>query len=217
MQNGLIITCPEHDDATAYLTFFSKEIIDEAIKKPLKNKKVNQKKNLNIGSFSSILSKLDYRLVVLNGHGSYDSIFGYKNDIIIKLGKNDHLLKERLVYARSCDAGAKLGPACMKNTKNGCFIGYELPFIFFMDPKWTTKPHNDKVARLFLEPSNLVPISIIKGHSAIESHDSSKKQILKIMEKLIKNEPSQETPFYIEALWNNYSGQVIYGNTEASL
>ena len=58
----------------------------------------------------------------------------------------------------------RLGPECMKKTKEGCFIGYNLPFVFFMDEKWTTNPNNDKVAGLFLEPSNLVPISIIEGH-----------------------------------------------------
>ena len=217
MQKGLIITCPEHDDATAYLTYFSEDIIDEAEKKPLRSKKVSYNE-LNIGDFSKILTKLDYKLVVLNGHGSHDSIFGYKQNVIIQLGKNDYLLKERLVYARSCDAGAELGPECMEHTKEGCFIGYNLPFVFYMDSKWTTKPNNDRIARLFIEPSNLVPISIIKGHSAVESHNNAKKQMLKTMNKLIKEgKKEQEIPFYLEALWNNYLGQVIYGNMEAKL
>ena len=216
MQKGLLITCPEHDDATAYLTYFSKEIVDEAIKKSLKNKKVGDK-NLNIDDFSEILNKLNYRLIVLNGHGSPNSIFSYKQNIIIQLGKNDYLLKERLIYARSCNAGAKLGPECMKNTKEGCFIGYNLPFIFYMDSKWTTKPCNDKVARIFLEPSNIVSISIIKGHSAIEAYNNAKKQMIKTINKLMESQQERETPFYLEALWNNYIGQVICGNTEAEL
>jgi hypothetical protein len=216
MQKGLLITCPEHDDATAYLTYFSKEIIKEATKKSLKNKQVTAQE-LNEKEFSAILNKLQYKLVVLNGHGSSNVIFGYKSNPIILLGKNDYLLKERLVYARSCHAGLKLGPACMKNTKEGCFIGYAFPFIFYMDAKWTTKPHNDQVAGLFLEPSNLIPISIIKGHSVSEAHNNSKKQMLKTMKKLMKSERSRETPFYLEALWNNYSGQIIHGNKTAKL
>ncbi len=76
MQKGLLITCPEHDDATTYLTYFSKEIINEADKKSIKTKKVKDK-FLKMKSFSEIIIKLDYRLVVLNGHGSEDSIFGY--------------------------------------------------------------------------------------------------------------------------------------------
>lgn len=216
MQKGLLITCPEHDEATTYLTYFSKMIIEEAINKTLKIKKIEDK-NLNIKDFSAILEKLDYVLIVLNGHGSPNSIYGYKQNVIIKIGVNDKLLKERIVYARSCNAGMILGPECMKETNNGSFIGYNLPYIFYMDPRWTTNPHNDKVAGLFLEPSNLVPISIIKGHTTSEAHNNAKRQMLKNMNKLFKDESEQETPFYLEALWNNYIGQVIFGNTESKL
>lgn len=216
MQSGLIVTCPTHDDATAYLTHFSKSVISEAIEKSLKNK-IIENKELNIDSFTKILNKLDYKLIFINGHGSEDSIFGYKDNIILKLGTNDKLIKERIVYARSCHAGITLGPECMKNTREGCFIGYTLPFIFYMDEKWTTKPNNDNIAKLFLEPSNLIPISIIKGHSTLEAYNNSKRQMLKIMNKLMKNNDEQETPFYLEALWNNYIGQDIFGNNEAKL
>lgn len=216
MQKGLLMTCPEYDDATAYLTYFSKEIINEAVEKSLKFKIVRDK-NLKTEPFSKIINKLDYRLIVLNGHGSEDAVFGYKQNVIIQLNKNEHLLKERLVYARSCNVGAKLGKELMKATMNGAFIGYNLPFMFYMDSEWTAKPHNDKIAKLFIEPSNLIPISIIKGNSAIDAHNNAKMQILKIMGKLIKRKQSPETPFYLEALWNNYSGQVIYGNKIAKL
>ncbi len=86
-----------------------------------------------------------------------------------------------------------------------------------MDSKWTTKPHNDNIAKLFIKPSNLIPISIIKGHSTLEAHKNSKRQMLKTMKKLVKGKQNPETPFYLEALWNNYIGQVIYGNESAKL
>ena len=216
MKQGLLITCPEYDDATAYLTYFSKTILEVASNKSLKTKRIKEKE-LNIKSFSKIIKKLDYRLIVLNGHGSPDSIFGYKKNLIVKFGKNDKLLKERIVYARSCNAGLILGSECMNGTKKGCFIGYNLPFIFYMDQKWTTKPHNDKVAGLFLDPSNLAPISIIKGHTTLEAHNNAKNGMLKTMKKLLKGQQEEETLFYVEALWNNYSGQVISGKGEAKL
>jgi len=148
MPRGLIITCPEHDDATSYLTYFSQKIIAQAEKKALKVKKIKDE-DLNFTNFSKILTKLNYNLLVLNGHGSADSIYGYKKNVIVQAGKNSDAIKERLVYARSCNAGVRLGPESMEKTKNGCFIGYNLPFIFYMDSKWTTKPHNDRVAELF--------------------------------------------------------------------
>jgi len=216
MQKGLLITCPEYDDGTSYLTYFSKAIVEEAINKSLKIKKIKDE-NLNMKDFSEIMEKLDYKLVVFNGHGLPDSIYGHKGNIIVKVGENDKQLKERIVYARACNAGLLLGSECMKETKSGSFIGYVLPFVFFMDEKWTTNPHNDKVAWLFLEPSNLVPISIIKGHTSLEAHKNAKRQMLKNMESLLKNKQEQETPFYLEALWNNYDGQIIFGDNSAKL
>jgi len=212
----MIITCPEYDDATSYLTHFSQKIIDQAEKKQLKHKKIRDE-NLNLSDFSKILEKLDYRLLVLNGHGSPDSVYGYKNELIVKLGKNDSLVRERLIYARSCSAGLKLGPAAMKQSRNGCFIGYNLPFIFYMDSRWTAKPHNDNIAKLFLEPSNLVPSSLIKGQTTLSAHSNAKQRMLKNMKKLIQGNQEEETPFYIEALWNNFLGQVIYGSQKARL
>lgn len=216
MQKGLIITCPKHDDATAYLSYYSKDIINEATNKDLKKKKITDKE-LNLVVFSEILTKLDYKLIVFNGHGSPNSIFGYKQNVILKLNKNSNLLKERIIYARSCNAGEELGPGCVKQDKAECFIGYILPFAFYMDPRWTANPHNDKIAKLFIEPSNFVPISIIKGNSTMDSHINSKNQMLKAMNKLMSRKPEEETPFYLEALWNNYSGQVIFGKEEARL
>jgi len=216
MQKGLIITCPEYDDATAYLKFYSKEIIDEALSKLLKVKSVEDKE-LNEKDFSQILNKIDYKLVVLNGHGSSNAIWGYKDNYIIKLGKNDSLLKERIVYARSCNAGELLGLKCMEGTKDGCFIGYNLPFIFYMDARWTTKPSNDNVAKIFLEPSNQIPISILKGHQASDAHEKAKEHMLKNMKKIVAGPQNDESTLYLEALWNNYLGQVIHGKKEARL
>ena len=77
MKQGLLITCPEYDDGTAYLTYFSKNILEVAAKKFLKTKIVKDKE-LNMERFSEIIKKLDYRLTVLNGHGSPSSpaLFG---------------------------------------------------------------------------------------------------------------------------------------------
>lgn len=216
MERGLIITCPEYDDATAYLTYFSREIIKEAEIKLLKVKKIEDK-NLNFNDFSEILKKLNYRLIVLNGHGSADSIFGFKNKVILDSNINCSLLKEKIVYARACNAALILGQRSMENTEEGCFIGYKLPFIFYMDERWSTKPSNDNIAALFLKPSNSISIAIIHGHSAMESHENAKNQMLKTMKKLMEGKSEDVTPFYIEALWNNYIGQDIIGNGDAKL
>jgi len=215
MQRGLIITCPRCDNATEYLTYYSKSIVEEAEKRSIKFKEIHNKV-LDMTNFSEIVTTLDYQMIVFNGHGSKDSIFGYKDNIIIQVGKNEDIIRERIIYARACNAAVVLGVECMKNTKNGCFIGYSIPFVFFMDESWISNPHNDNVAKLFLIPSNMIPLSLIKGNPTIEAHENSKKQILKNINRVLRDK-DKESFLVAEALWNNYIGQTIIGNNSAKL
>lgn len=214
MNKGMIITLPRKDFVTEYISQYSIEIIQEADNRGVKVKELKDEK-ANRKEFETVIKKLDYRLIVLNGHGSDKSIEG-QNEILIECDVNDFILKERITYARSCNAGSVLGRICMEGSKEGCFIGYELPFMFYIDNTWVSTPRKDKIAPLFLEPSNLVPISLLKGNSAFHAHENSKKQILKNISKVLR-EDSKESFLFAEALWNNYTGQVIIGNTAATL
>ena len=158
MKKGIIITLPRHDDVTEYLSQFSKEILVEASRlfipiKEIKDDKVNKKE------VESVLNSFDYNFVIFNGHGSYDEIYGNKKECIINVS-NSKLLKKRITYARSCDAAVFLGKSYLSDEE--CFIGYDRPFQFYINKQWIGNPLKDNVARLFLEPSNQVPISIIK-------------------------------------------------------
>lgn len=214
MKRGLVITLPRYDDTTEYLSQFSQQIEKEANDKGVEIKKLKDKEATR-EEFEKIIKKLDYKMIVFNGHGSNDGINGYKDEIV-KVGENEGLLRERIVYARSCNAAVKLGEECTKDTKEGCFIGYNRPFQFYVDIKWTTNPLKDNTAKLFLEPSNLVPISIIKGNSAFNADENSKRQTLKNIKKILRS--SNAESFKIaEALWNNYDGQVLLGFPNARL
>ena len=215
MQNGLIITLPQYDNATEYLTYYSKFITKEVEKKGIKTKEIHGNE-LNLKEFTKIIKKLDYNFVVFNGHGTTDSILGHKTDVILKVGVNEELMKDRIIYARSCNAAVSLGVECTKSS-GGAFIGYIFPFVFYMNEQWSTKPSNDNVAKLFLEPSNQVPISLIKGNSAKESDINSKKHIFKNINKVLKNPSEPDTPFIVEGLWNNYLGQVVRGNESTKI
>ncbi len=198
-----------------YITYFSTAVIQEAKNKNIPVKELKEEK-ANKEEFGGFLQKLDYRLVVLNGHGSEEVIAGHKNIPIVECGRNDEILKERIVYARSCHAARKLGRECMKNTRNGCFIGYDLPFMFYSDELWTLNPAKDKIAPIFLQPSNAVPISLIKGNPASQAHENGKKQMLKNMNKMMLR-GGNDSFLFAQALWNNYTGQVLIGNSSATL
>jgi hypothetical protein len=213
MKKGILMTLPRHDDVTEYLSQFSQQIEDLANEKGIEIKSLRDKEAVKV-VFEKIIRSQDYKMIVLNGHGSEDHINGYK-ETIIQAGMNDAIIRDRIVYARSCNAAVILGVKCTENSKEGCFIGYDRPFQFYVDIRWTGNPIKDNTARLFLESSNLVPISLIKGNSANYANENSKKQMLKNIRKIILN-PDEESFKIAEALWNNYEGQVILGNEDAS-
>jgi len=208
------MTAPRHDITTEYLAVFSVPIEDNCDKKGILCKTLKDE-HANKEEFLKTLKKLDCNMVILNGHGSEESIAGHKNEILIKVGENEEILKERIVYARSCEAASILGERIVENLE-GCFIGYTFPFEFYYDENWVANPIKDNTARLFLESSNLIPLSIIKGNSSNESHKRAKRQMLKNIKKILKTK-DKESFAIAESLWNNYLGQVILGNKNSRL
>jgi len=215
MEKGLLITLPRSDDVTEYLAVFSEPIISECKQRGIKFK-ILAKENANKKNFESNIKALDYNLIVMNGHGAINCITGHKEEKIISVEDNEHLLCDRITYARSCWSASGLGKSCMKNNKTGCFIGYNIPFMFLININWITNPIKDNLARVFFEPSNLVPIGLIKGQTANQANENSKRSMLKSIKKaLIKGD--NDSQIIAETLWNNYFGQVLIGNSEANI
>jgi len=212
MKRGMLITLLQHEDVTEYLTTFSRSIINECKKRNFRFKSLKKEK-ANKNEFES---SPEYNFVVLNGHGSENCITGHKNREIVTKGKNEAILFDRIVYARSCWAGAGLGKCYEFKSNKGCFIGYNIPFMFLIDTTWATNPSKDKTAEIFFKTSNNVAIGLIKGRTAKEANENSKKSMLKAIKKsLIKNEDNSRA--IAEILWNNYSGQIIFGNKESKI
>ncbi len=107
MEKGLIITLPYHDDTTEYLSQWSYEVIEKANEKSVKVKKL-EGEEANKDSFEKIVRKLNYRMLLFNGHGSNKTICGHNDKIIIEEGNNDILLIDKIVYARSCESASSL-------------------------------------------------------------------------------------------------------------
>ncbi|MFA4952991.1 MAG: hypothetical protein WC584_02105 [Candidatus Pacearchaeota archaeon] len=211
----MIITLPNSDLVTEYLSQFSKLVIEIAEKRSIIVKKLKGK-DLSKKEFEKVLKNVQSNFVFLNGHGSETKIFGNKDEPILVEGENDYLLAEKITYARSCDAGYSLGKSIVKLGKETCFIGYDLPFEFYYDINWIGNPLRDKIAFLFFDPSNLIPLSILKGNTSSEADKKSKNALLKNINKVIK-EKSPEAFTIASSLWNNYSGQIVLGNKNAKL
>jgi len=215
MKKGLIITMPRYDDVTEYFSQFSKEILKKAEEEGFPVKDLVDKEAVK-SSFESAAKSFPYSLAVLNGHGNADEIFGHDKKPLVAKGVNDQLLAGKITYARACEAGASLGKSIIDSNKNGCFIGYELPFQFYGNITWAANPIKDNTARIFFGPSNAVPIALINGKTALEAHENSKKIMLKNLNKTLRN-VNKDSLAVAEALWNNYEGQVLLGNENASL
>jgi len=161
MSKKLLITRPEHDDTTLYLSHWSKQAIEQAESKGMRVLDLH-KNRANKSEVVSMLSKQKPELVIFNGHGGDNVVGGDKNEPLIVAGENENLLKEKITYAISCKSAKKLGP---KSVDSGAkaYIGYDDDFIFFYDPNKMTHPLKDETAKLFLEPSNELIISLVKG------------------------------------------------------
>ncbi|MBI2335045.1 hypothetical protein HYU96_04590 [Candidatus Daviesbacteria bacterium] len=215
MNNTILITRPNHDFPTTYLYYWSELVIDEAKSKgitvlDLDGKKASKQK------FSSYISRNNPRLIFLNGHGAKDRVAGYNDEILLDEANCEALLREKIIYARSCEAGAKLGPFSIEKGAT-VFIGYNKDFWLIRSKERGTKPLTDPIAKFFLEPSNLVPISLIKGNSAQEAYQKSQDDMRRNFSYMISSKASQEERDAAFFLFSNYTCQIILGDKQAKI
>lgn len=216
MDKLILVTRPKYDDGTEYLSAYASEILKEA-----------KSLNIEVKDFEGIranrrevekyLNIKKPNLFFLNGHGNENEICGHNDEIIFSLS-NVFILKDKITYARACFAALNLGTHAVKDSK-GCFIGYIYPFSFWIDNKRSATPLKDKTASFYLTPSNEIILSLLKGKTAKESDERSRKIMIDNMRKILvmeqRNEPGATG--MLQILWGNYDGQVVLGNEEARI
>ncbi len=127
----LIITRPQHDVTTRYLSSWAGEIIDFAKKKGIDVYDLVKEK-ANRAEFEGRVKKIKPEAVFLNGHGSDDCVTGHDNSVLVSVKENHEILNNKITYALSCNSGKKLGPKVVENG-NAAYIGYSDEFIFMGD------------------------------------------------------------------------------------
>lgn len=210
----MLITRPNHDITTNYLYYWSLILIEYAKETgqsvvDLKGKRANKKE------FVSVIKKVEPNFIVLNGHGNEETVTGYNNQPLVNLDSVD-ILKEKIVYARSCQSAKKLG---VKSVEAGCksYIGYNEDFVFVTGEDRLTRPLHDKTAQLFLEPSNKVVIYLLKGHSSSMANQKSKELYKKSIQKFMLSSALKEEKELIPYLVWDYNHQVCLGDQNAKL
>lgn len=166
--------------------------------------------------FEGRIKKLSPRLIFLNGHGDHDSIAGQDNDVLIKAGDNHDLLAGKITYALSCNSGETLGPKVAEN-KNTSYVGYKDDFIFVADGRYIAKPLDDSRAKPFMESSNQVMMSILKGHSTEEAARRSKNLFREHYLKLSSSMAGVDSLQAAQFLWWNMRNQVCLGDMDSKI
>jgi hypothetical protein len=214
MSKTFLLTRPSYDLITNYFFYWSKKLIDLANNKgitviDLQREKVNQKE------LSGRLMKTKPQLVLLNGHGSEVEVAGHDNGELITL-KNASDLSGSIIYARSCSSAHTLGQLAVSSGARA-YIGYVVPFYMGYDKEKSTHPLDDKIAELFLTPSNHVVVSLLKGHKAQDASNRSKDLSRKTVQALVTSTATTESMFYAKLIWSNMQNQVCHGNGNARI
>ena len=212
MEKLLLITRPEHDVTTRYLSKWSEKIIDEA-----ENKKVNvidlQRDKACRNRFINTLEKMAPELVILNGHGNENCVGGHNDEVILR-DSDKKAINSKIIFARSCKSAHTLGQNAISQGAT-TYLGYKEDFWFKYNTNKISRPLEDKTSALFLEPSNHIAISLLKGHSAEDSNNKSRALFRKNIEKLLIEGPSSEDYDAIGYLYWDMIHQVCLGNENA--
>lgn len=190
MPQSIVITRPFYDNTTAYLHRWNKRVVKEARENSTSFADLEQKR-ANKKEFESVVKKLKPDLILLNGHGGSDEILGNGHSTLIKVGDNEYVLKNSVVYALSCSSAKVLGPACMRAGANA-YIGYKEDFIFVFSEGYSTRAEQDPLAKLFLEPTQKIALHLVNGNSPKDSHDKGISEFQKNIQKVLLSNSTEK-------------------------
>jgi len=211
----MIVTRPQHDITTKYLSVWAGEVIVFAKKKRIEVFDLFKAK-ANKNDFEGRVKKLHPDVIFLNGHGNDDCVTGHDNEKLIEAEDNHDILRGAITYALSCNSGKTLGPRVVENNE-ATYIGYEDEFIFVGDRNYLARPQDDPMAKPFMEASNQVMLSLLKGNRAQVASEKSKNKFREHYMKLSSSQADSDTLQAAQCLWWNMRNQVCLGNLDAKL
>ena len=213
MNDKLLVTRPEFDTTTFYLSQWCKKPIDYARKIGIEIIDL-QKEKADRSRVGRLIETKEPHFIIFNGHGDETTITGHKNEILIKAGVNEAVLKSTITYAISCSSARELGPAAVKAGAIA-YIGYDDDFVFVFDKNKTAAPLKDDYAKMFLEPSNEMILALIKGNSVEESYKRSQQSFQKNIKKLLTSESPPGSENHLRYLFWDMKHQAILGDKGA--
>jgi len=210
MNKSVLTTRPEYEYTTRYISVWAERVVEFAKQKGFAVFDL-AKQRATKQQVESMMEKHRPGLVFLNGHGNNSCVTGQDEEILVEAGLNEEILSDTITYALSCSSAQTLGQAAVeKGTR--AYIGYSRDFALMFDDEKRTRPQDDKVADLFLTPSNQVMVSLLKGHTAQEAHESSVKYFKKNLRKLLTSTSTDKESATIPYLLWDMQSQVVVGD-----
>jgi hypothetical protein len=211
----ILITRPEHDTIMKYLSEWSDELIILAEEKGFDIKDMGCD-NATRQNFEKYLDKIKPRLVLINGHGSPDSVAGHNNEVLVGKGDNESILKDKITYSLSCDSALELGPSAVEHGATA-FIGYNKPFCFLTDTDKECVPEEDDLANIFRKPAIQISISLIKGKSIGRAYSDSQNMSRELIKKYGASDSLLGAEHIRFWLFWNMTAQIALGKEDATI
>jgi len=215
MPKSMLITLPDFDVTTSYVSAWSEEIIKIAEKNGVKAIPIRGS-GVTKSHVASDISSNNPSFIAFNGHGSEDCIAGQNNEPLITLGDNDKLLDSRIVHALACSSASELGKKC----KAKAFIGYDGIFWLYMDRNSVSRPLSDMKAKPILESALETPRQIAKGESAGNAYAKSQETYQRFIDHMTLSSSvhtAEELQVILPFLHGNKGCQRIFGDRNARI
>ncbi len=171
----ILFTRPNYDFPTSYLHYFADNLIKEVRNIGEYNIIDLEGKRAIKSNFEQSVSKKSPRLIVLNGHGSPNAVWGH-NEVILN-SDNVNLLNSKIIYAVACDSAENVGELAVNRGQADAYIGYNARFMIVIDPSRTTTPAKDKNILPFLKSYSALVISLLAGLTVEKSIERSKAEM----------------------------------------
>lgn len=216
MARILLVSNAHHDNQTEYLTSWFEKVA-EATKKQ-KDVKIIEltKEGSKRRALVNAIEKENPQLIIFNGHGDGETIYGFDYEVLVKCNDNEAILSGKIVHSMACSSASVLGKKCVTlGTK--CFIGYKEDFELW-STRQKTKEYQlkDQVAGLFLSPAYEVIIALVEGSNTAEAYKRSQKMYKENILALVTSKNKYHNTVVAKSLYNNFKNQVCLGDQAVS-
>lgn len=207
----VLITRPEHDLTTKYLSRWSELSLAEAKTRNIRVIDLWRNKASQVEVMGR-LQKIKPKFVILNGHGNESVVTGHDNEVLVAAGENSESLRGRVTYAVSCKSAKELGQE-VASFPETAYIGYEENFSFVCDDSKISRPTEDQRAKPFFESSNQVIVSLLKGRTCAQAVARSREVAQSHLDRYLASWADPDARFDAAYLWWNMKNQVCLGDS----